>query len=152
MATFRQIRYEQLRMLGFLHFEATQYSKIPIKSKSIQLLAKTRYADYKAAGSPPINSVKWVRQVKQEYDAKDWEWNNYVGAWRQFREYEFIWNERHPNQKDKFVSPHKKDSAKRYRELNRDFIAQQRIKYRATHKDKIAKYAKEYRLKKRLVK
>lgn len=117
---------------------------------AIRLLAKERYADYMKAGRPPINSDKWTKQIKFEYDAKDWEWNSYAGAWRQYRTYESIWREKNPGKKDRWESPTKKDGKKQYRELNKALILRQKEKYRATHKPIIKKYAQEYRLKKRL--
>ena len=112
-------------------------------------MIRTRYKDYLSAGKPKLNSVAWLRQVRQEYTAKDWEWQLYVGAWRQYRLYESIWHDRHPGQTDKWQSPTNQSSRKKYRELNRDRISQQAAKYRTTHKDVIRKYAKEYRLRKK---
>lgn len=149
--TRRQSRYNDLRSLGFTHFESTQYSKIPMYSDVMKYLVKTRHDDYVKAGSPSVNSTKWLQQLKFDYDVHGWEWNNSVGAWRQYRFYEALWHDRHPNAKDKWVSPTKHDSNKRYKALNRDLILQQKAKYRARNKDKIKTYAKDYRLRKRNV-
>ena len=150
MATQRQQRYRQLLTYGFLPFEAREYSKIPLYGDALRLMVKTRYQDYVSAGKPKLNSVAWLRLIRHEYEVKDWEWNLYVGAWRQYRQYESIWHDRHPGKTDKWQSPTKNNnSRKKYRELNRDRINKQAAKYRATHKDVIRKYAKEYRLRKK---
>lgn len=156
MATLKKIRlnrYNLLRERGLFHFEALQYSKIPMYADTLRLLVKERYKDYTNAGSPEPNSAswnKWVKQVRFEYSVRGWEWNKSSGAWRQYRAYESIWHERNPGKKDKWVSPTKRDSDKRYRALNKDFINAQKTKYRARNKTKIKQYAKEYRLRKRL--
>lgn len=70
--TRRQTRYGNLRVAGFLPFEARELSRVPLKVPYMAMLIRDRYREARRAHDSGVSWAAFTRTIMQRYKNNDW--------------------------------------------------------------------------------
>jgi hypothetical protein len=119
----RQSRYRDLLSLGFLGFEAREFSVMPRSIPYLKEMAAESYTEKKRWIRAGKTEAEWITHIRRRYPMKDWGRAGDKGAaWAMLRDTEKPWKERHPDYVRGYPKKsHHRDGEKTRSKLNGSF-------------------------------
>jgi hypothetical protein len=118
----RQLRYDDLKAIGFEPYEAAILSKLPRSIPYLKEMARERAAEYSRFIRAGKTAAEFRTHILRRYNAKGWKTTNFSDpntVWTMLRDYEKPYKERHPEYVRGYPKKsHHRDGEKTRRKLN----------------------------------